>query len=59
MEIRKEKPYLAGQLDLTTNPLFINIVMQLHPLYHSLELPNCEGFPFPFSGLRKQAQTRN
>lgn len=44
--------YFAGQLDLTTSPLVINVFMQDHPLYQSLgELPNFPGFPFPFSDL--------
>ena len=47
------KPYFAGQLDFTTNPLVIRVFMQLHPLYQSLEeLAKFPGFPFPFSGLK-------
>jgi hypothetical protein len=51
-DMDNRKPYFAGQLDFTTNPLDINVFMQLHPLYQSCgELPKCPGFPFPFSGL--------
>lgn len=51
--------YFAGLLDFTTKPFCISVVMQFHPLYHSLfEFPS-PAFPFPFSGLFTRTEELN
>ena len=53
----KPIPYFAGQLDFTTSPFDVNVFMELHPQYQSLnEFPKRPGGAPLFDGLMADAE---